>query len=135
MGFDRTVFDRVGGFDPKLQGAEELDFCWRAQYAGFTIGCAPDAVIAYRFRPGLRAAARQSFASGRGNAQLRALHIRLGKLPAQTRWQQGSLIKRYLLTLAHVQRLRGRVSRRRYLQDCAWFAGSLAGLARYGAIV
>jgi hypothetical protein len=44
------------------------------------------------------------------------------------------LVKKYVLTLAHISRLRGRVSRRRYLQDVAWFAGSLAGLVRYGAI-
>ncbi len=135
MGFHRAVFDRIGGFDVRLQGAEEMDFCWRAQHAGSTIGYAPDAVVAYRLRPRLRDALRQQFVYGRGNAQLRAAHIRQGTLPPQTRRQLGSLVKKYVVQLAHVERLRGQVSRRRYLQDVAWFVGSLAGLARYGAIV
>jgi glycosyltransferase involved in cell wall biosynthesis len=134
IGFRRSVFERVGGFDPELHGAEEIDFCWRAQAAGCTLGASATAVMSYRLRTRLRDAARQSFAYGRGNAQLRAAHIRLGTLPLQTRRQQASLVKKYVLTLAHIGRLRGRVSRRRYLQDVAWFAGSLAGLVRYGAI-
>lgn len=135
IGFRREVFDRVGGFDPEMQGAEELDFCWRAQLAGCSIAAVPDAVVGYRFRRGLRAAMRQSFASGRGCAHVRAVHIGLGGLPAQSRRQQLSLTKKHLVGLARVGRLGGRTSRRRYAQDLAWFAGSVQGLVRYGAMV
>ena len=41
MGFRRTVFDAIGGFDPTFRiGADDIDFCWRAQQAGHSLGFA-----------------------------------------------------------------------------------------------
>jgi glycosyltransferase involved in cell wall biosynthesis len=136
LGLHRRVFEQLGGFDETLTvGGDEIDFCWRAQYEGFSIAFAPDAVVNYRFKADLGDAMRQSYRYGKGNARVRALHIGYGRLPALSPRQKGSLVKGYLLDLIHVERLVGRASRRRYLESWAWFAGSLVGLVRYGAII
>ena len=50
LGFRRTVFDAVEGFDPAFPCLEDVDFCVRAYLAGFTLQFVPDAVVNYRFR-------------------------------------------------------------------------------------
>jgi GT2 family glycosyltransferase len=40
----RSVFDRIGRFDPSyFMYAEEVDFCWRARNAGFKMAVVPTA--------------------------------------------------------------------------------------------
>lgn len=46
----REVLTRLDGFDEDLSASEDVDFCWRAQYAGYTLAMASDAVVAYRRR-------------------------------------------------------------------------------------
>lgn len=71
LGLNRQVIDTVGDFDESYVGGhEEVDLCWRAQEAGLTLGFAPDAVVHYRLRASLRAAARQRYWYGRSYAQL-----------------------------------------------------------------
>jgi len=45
-------------------GGEDTELSWRAQLAGYRLGFAPDAVIYYRYRSGLRQTARQAYAIG-----------------------------------------------------------------------
>jgi len=67
----RTLFDRLGGFDESfVGGADDVDFCWRAQLAGASFSYLPDAVVNYRFRPSLRTMARQELGYGAAEAQL-----------------------------------------------------------------
>ncbi|MFB8146051.1 glycosyltransferase [Microbacterium sp. NPDC056003] len=66
MGVRREVFDEVGGFDESLRAGEDLDFSWRVQLAGHQLVGVPSAIIHYRKRGGLRAAARQGRAKGEG---------------------------------------------------------------------
>jgi glycosyltransferase involved in cell wall biosynthesis len=66
----RDVFDAVGGFDEDHPGAEDTDFAWRAQLAGYQVGAASAAVMAYRYRFGLRAIAHQQFRWGKADARL-----------------------------------------------------------------
>lgn len=69
--FTRRAFDEVGGFDTRyVRGGDDVDFFWKIQLAGFRLGFASDAVVAYRYRPGLRARARQFFRYGRSDPQL-----------------------------------------------------------------
>lgn len=132
MAFRRAVFDAVDGFDDEaLGGADEVDFCWRAQYAGFSIGYEPAAVVYYRFRPNLRAALRQSYSWPQGHAQLRAKHTALGRLPSQSPRQSVSLAKKHMESLLLVRRLGSRSGRWRYAQDAARLAGALAGYRRF----
>lgn len=67
-----SVFAAVGGWSEEFAGAagEDIDFAARAYLAGYRVSYAPDAVMRYRFRPGLRALARQTFHYERSNALL-----------------------------------------------------------------
>lgn len=70
MGIHRRVFAEVGGFDESLHAGEDLDFAWRVQLAGHGLVGTPSAVIHYRKRGGIRAAARQGRAKGVGTRVL-----------------------------------------------------------------
>ena len=46
MAFRREVYEAIGGFDESfIGGHDEVDFCWRAQHAGFGIGLAREAIL------------------------------------------------------------------------------------------
>jgi glycosyltransferase involved in cell wall biosynthesis len=64
------VFRAMGGFDEQNPGAEDRDLAWRAQLAGYRLHFADDAVIAYRYRSGLRATARQRYRWGKADVRL-----------------------------------------------------------------
>jgi glycosyltransferase involved in cell wall biosynthesis len=90
LGFRREVFDAIGGFDELFDlGSDDTDFSLRAQYAGFSVGFEPRAVIKYRTRATMSSVMRQRFSYGRGHERLVAKHARLGHIesrPAQ-RWK------------------------------------------------
>ena len=71
MGFTRSVYERLGGFDDEFEfGGPDIEFCWRAQLAGVTLHPVPDAVVHYRLRPSLGTLFRQSRAYGAAQAHL-----------------------------------------------------------------
>ena len=71
LGVRRGVWEALDGFDETYVGGhEEVDFAWRAQDRGFTIGFVPEAVVDYRLRDSLRSMMRQRFGYGRSYAQL-----------------------------------------------------------------
>ncbi|WP_430331724.1 glycosyltransferase [Rhodococcus sp. ACT016] len=71
MGVWREVFDRVGGWNTAyVYALEDMEFSWRLQLRGYSLGWEPQAVVDYRLRDNLRSLCRQSFAYGRGEAQL-----------------------------------------------------------------
>lgn len=75
LGVRTALLRELDGFDASFQrGHEEVDFAWRAQLAGHTIGFAPDAVVHYRLRGSVRDTMRQTFHYGRTYAQLFARH-------------------------------------------------------------
>lgn len=71
MGAWKCVIDAIGGWDESIRlGADDTDFGWRAQEAGFSLVAAPGALIDYRLRPGLRSLAHQRYHYGRGDSLL-----------------------------------------------------------------
>lgn len=66
LGVTREAFDRIGGFDETLTGAEEIDFAWRARGLGVRPAFVPAAEVRYRIRPSLAGRLRHEFNSGRG---------------------------------------------------------------------
>jgi GT2 family glycosyltransferase len=63
----RAAFDMVGGFREGIRAAEDTDFCWRLQDAGFTLAVRPRATAGHAYRDslgGLRAQWR-GYAAGR----------------------------------------------------------------------
>ena len=75
----REHFEAVGGFDTSLIRCEDVAIGWSFVKRGLTLGYVPDAVVAYRHRPGIVPMLRQHYLYGRGMSQV--LH-RYG-VPAQ----------------------------------------------------
>lgn len=70
------VWQALHGFDERFAiGGTEIEFCWRAQLAGYRMGFAPGAVVGVRHRDSLGALARQFHRYGMAQAQLYA-HFR-----------------------------------------------------------
>jgi GT2 family glycosyltransferase len=79
IGVRKELHDRLGGFDESFSiGAEDADYCWRAQQAGAALVLVPDAVTHYRFRHDLRGVYRQARSYAESEVQLYAKHRRLG---------------------------------------------------------
>lgn len=71
LGVRLSVWRELNGFDETfIGGHEEVDFAWRAQLAGHTIGFAPEAVIDYRLRGSVKGVMKQRYGYGRSYAQL-----------------------------------------------------------------
>ncbi len=70
----REVLEAVDGFDEALSASEDVDFCWRAQYEGFRLEMASDAVVAYRRRADLSALYAQARNDARNDPALLARH-------------------------------------------------------------
>jgi GT2 family glycosyltransferase len=69
--FLRSALLEVGGFDPVYRAAgDDVDFCWRLQDAGYTIGFAPAAVVWHHRRNSVRTYWRQQRGYGRAEALL-----------------------------------------------------------------
>lgn len=80
----REVFERLGGYDEDFVGLEDIEFSLRARAMGASIAAAPDAVLSYRMREGLKAVWRQGLFYGRGRPALIARAKHMG-LPAPSR--------------------------------------------------
>lgn len=81
LGVRREAFVGVGGVDEDLRIGEDVDFCWRAQYAGYTFGIAPAACVYVRWRPTLRGHFLQGLSWGRGDVELLKRHRAFGAKP------------------------------------------------------
>jgi len=65
LGIWADVLRDLGGWSSDYEaGGEDTELSWRAQLAGYRLGFAPDAVVYYRYRPGLRQMARQCYVIG-----------------------------------------------------------------------
>jgi GT2 family glycosyltransferase len=88
LGIRRELHEQVGGFDERMKpAAEDVDYCWRAQYAGAEIRFVPDAVVHYRGRAALSGLYRQARNYGIGDVLLYKKHRPLGlpELPHRVR--------------------------------------------------
>ena len=63
----RAAFEALSGFVEGIRAAEDTDFCWRLQRAGWRLELREEAAVAHRYRTTLRALSRQwrGYAAGR----------------------------------------------------------------------
>ncbi|MFV0427261.1 MAG: glycosyltransferase family 2 protein [Beutenbergiaceae bacterium] len=126
LGVRKEVVAAVGAFDEWFVGGhEEVDFCWRAQHAGYSVAFVPEAILHYRQRATLRATLRQRYWYGRSAAQLAyryADQVTRPRLRRDLRWMVYLVTRdfRYL-----------RSQRPAWLLDMAWALGHMAGVLRY----
>ncbi|QBJ97856.1 glycosyltransferase [Rhodococcus sp. ABRD24] len=67
----RSSLEKIGGFDESFnRGGEDIAVSWQLQLAGLTLGHAPDAVVAYRFRDTYKGTWKQMSAYGRNSVQV-----------------------------------------------------------------
>lgn len=69
-----SVYADLGGMDNRFRASQDVEFSWRAQLAGHSLGFCSEALVAYRLRSELRPLLRQSFRLGFGFAKLRGLY-------------------------------------------------------------
>ncbi len=93
----KTVWRSIGGWNEDYEhGGDDVDFCWRAQLAGAKLAFAPEAIMHYRHRDSLPAAARQVYNYGRAEVRLYRDYRHLGMARRERRDIAGSCF--YLLT-------------------------------------
>lgn len=136
LGFRRGVFEAIGGFDPAFGfGAEEIDFCWRAQYHGFRLGFTGDAVVHYRLKSGAGASLRQYRGYALGNARLYAKHRALGRLPKQSRMTRAGMVRDHVKRLLSISRTFDPARRLDWAAEAGWFLGAAEGWIRHRVVV
>jgi glycosyltransferase involved in cell wall biosynthesis len=59
FGFRRSVYEKLGEFNPSFNYVFDADYCCRAQLAGIPIQLVPDAVVHYRLRDTLKGLFKQ----------------------------------------------------------------------------
>jgi hypothetical protein len=122
----RTAFEEVGGFYEGLRAAEDTDFSWRLQQAGWRLEARPDARVEHRYRASLGELRRQWRGYAAGRAWLARRYEGFEPQPAVTRAlrrARGSAPPRSMGSA-------GRLERGRFLAlDALLAAEELAGLA------
>ncbi len=85
MGFTRTLFGELSGFDPVMNFAEDVDFSWRAQSAGYTLGFAAEAKLVKSMRSSPTGRFKQHRGYGRSDLALAARYRTSGYGGVRTR--------------------------------------------------
>lgn len=129
LGARRDVYIEIGGMDESFRrGHEEVDFAWRAQLRGFTLGWAADAVIEYRQRTEPWAALRQSRNYAASGVQLWSRYADAHTLmPVSFKGSMKALVGDFIASVKLIDSTH-RVEQARSL---GWSLGLLIGHARY----
>jgi GT2 family glycosyltransferase/glycosyltransferase involved in cell wall biosynthesis len=131
LGLRRSLLSVLGGFDERLKRAEDIDFSWRAWYAGYRIHFQPRAVIRIAMRPGLSSLARTRFRGGMNEVLLYKRHRSKGMHREPRGWVVGTW--KWLLRTA--PRLRNEPSiRHEWIATGAKRTGRLIGSLRHRAL-
>lgn len=128
-GVRTDLWRALGGFDEEYAvGATETEFFWRLQLAGHDVCFVPDAVMHYRFRPGLRAHARQFFRFGVARARLYRDFRSSGMPPRRF----GAFARDVAWLVRHgLDLVRGSGPRGRWVGQAAAVCGRVVGSVRY----
>ncbi|OZC63914.1 hypothetical protein CH306_01040 [Rhodococcus sp. 15-725-2-2b] len=115
-----SVYRDVGGMDNRFRASQDVEFCWRAQLAGYTLGFSTEAVVAYRLRAELRPMLRQSFRLGFGFAKLRGIYRTQGCPAMRVRtvasWWTALLVRNPLLPTSWTGLARGHWARALFIR-------------------
>lgn len=126
FGARREVLDYLLGFDEELEFGEDIDLCWRGQYAGFTLTFAPGAIVEYRLRTDLTHVWKQSFNYGTSDAVLLKRHYPYGA----RRPLPDSLVEALSVPGAGISMLFRPWLVRKFVNRAGNFAGRISGSIR-----
>jgi GT2 family glycosyltransferase len=128
IGVWASVFEDIGGWNEQfLHGGDDVEFCWRAQLASYSLGFASESVMMYRHRPTLRKLVRQFYEYGAASTLL-YLGFRDEGMPRGLSWG----IKSWLWMCLHVADIiRSPAHRGAWLRVAAHRWGRLRSSARH----
>ncbi|MDI6627522.1 MAG: glycosyltransferase [Rhodococcus sp. (in: high G+C Gram-positive bacteria)] len=130
LGCWASVYRELGGMNTDVKASEDVEFSWRAQINGFTLGFERTALVGYRLREDLRPLLRQSYILGYGFAQVQGQYRDRGCPPVKI----GRVLYWWMmLTLGNplVPRRITKISRGQWLRAVAAHVGELRGGIRY----
>ena len=128
LGVRRSVLTDLGGFDQRLSGHEDVEFCWRAQMASYSLSYAPDAIMQYRLRDTLHGLATQRYHYGTSFAHVYSLYAEHGDLPSASRLAIARQWSQVLMRAPAA--LRSNSSTGQWVFDASWLVGCAVGSAR-----
>ncbi|HEX6405040.1 MAG TPA: glycosyltransferase [Pseudonocardiaceae bacterium] len=128
LGVRAVVLRALGGFNESyLSGGDDVEFSWRAQLAGYTLGFASDAVMQYRLREQLCQLARQGYGYGHADALLYRDFRSYGLAPFDAR----ITVRQWIHLARHLPEIFHRDSAGDWIYRAAWRFGRVIGSLRY----
>ena len=123
----RDCFFDLGGFDESLPpyGFEDVDFCWRAQLAGYPLVYADDAAVTFTVTNKLRAV-RKEFLLAKARMAIVRRHPRFDPAPYSLSYCVLDVVRS--AALLPVRMVRPRAARTR---EVRWFVDTVGRLAGY----
>jgi cellulose synthase/poly-beta-1,6-N-acetylglucosamine synthase-like glycosyltransferase len=87
MAFTKKVMQELGGFEPIFAAAgDDVDFCWRLQNKGYSVGFSPAATVWHYRRNTVKAYLKQQMGYGKAEALLYFKHPYRFNMLGQSRW-------------------------------------------------
>ena len=130
LGIRADVLNAVGGWNvshPMGMAGDDIELSWRCQLAGYRLGFAQRAVVHYRYRSSLRAAAAQSYRFGYSIPLIFSRVRHMGRISRGA----SAVLTDYVWTVGTMPRaIVDRQFRRHWVQRVAFLGGRLAGSAR-----
>ncbi|MBY6410488.1 glycosyltransferase [Rhodococcus sp. BP-252] len=130
LGCWTSVYRDLGGMDNRYSTSQDVEFSWRAQLAGYSLGFSNEQLVAYRLRDEFKPLIRQSYRLGYGFAKLQGDYRDRGCPPVKVRrvlyWWTLLLLGNPL-----VPRFVVRVSRGQWVRAVAAHTGEVRGGIRY----
>jgi glycosyltransferase involved in cell wall biosynthesis len=131
IAFKRTVFDALDGFKEPGIRIEDIDFCWRAQLAGFKMHFVPEAVLHIRFRNTFGGKFRQAYLDGISSVLLYTRFSSRG-MPWRS-WK--AAVREWIAMPLRLSRIRSKGELLRWVSRLGRLIGHLHGSFRYKVVV
>jgi GT2 family glycosyltransferase len=127
LGFQREVFESLGGFREDATYCEDVEICWRAQLAGHSIQFVPDAVLHYRPRP----SALEMYRQHRNFANARVFLYREFRAAGMPRATAREALAEWWAVTKAIPRLRNRSELARWSRRLGRCVGRAQGSMKY----
>lgn len=133
LGFRKALYEKFGGFDPKLPYLHDTDFCFRLQMGGVNLTFVPDAVMHVRMREDMRSLFRQSVHYAEYNVIL-AKKYRQTATPVPHPWRRFAKEWRRIVRLSLRQRRSASpLERAHFWRTLGWQLGKTKGIVAHWA--
>jgi GT2 family glycosyltransferase len=134
LGIRRDLHRAIGGFDEAMFPAgEDVDYCWRAQYAGAQLHFVGEAVMHYRVRATFADLFRQARNYGIADVLVYRKHRALGLPEIPHRFRRG--MRGWLGVGKRLLNASSKAGRGLFLWQLGRQVGLLEGSARHGVIL